>query len=967
MDDDEHVVLVDEKVIIEEEEEMQEDEDVTERRTIRHSNDDDVLQVAVEDEELELKEVEENAPAPMDDASLEDGEVEEKKKTHKTLRSHLPDILQGIDEEDEFAGANTENLEKLRLRAKKFGLPDVELISPDEANKILLSLDVPLDEREKKYEGKYYLNYVEMYGVFALSNEDILDYFGQFDLQPTEIEEVSDDAVFVKFASKVAAFKALDKLSKPIGERRKEQKIIKHVLTADGSSPERKVITQDNTEEYDKTVNPADIGIDMPEGTWRYGKQHKKARAILMRFPLKAAFRKGHYLQNDNRRQYSIEPPREAVEMEKEERESNKNFDRKNPWGNLSERWARTGVSDGKREYEIPNDALDHPPIRLAAGRRDWDNPSEPDHPVQIRENRKRKFEDKVETYFEADEEIIESDTESGEEPDMKWGSKLKRPRLGMVADIEEAKNVQGVKGRLLGGHQQAVTKPKKKTISNLKRRISNNYVVEEKFVIESSGSEDDLNDSGLIREAQNADLRHHLTMRVENTSARPILKPSRRLGSRFGGATERSESEGEDRNYTFENMKIQIRQSSSEDERMQVDEQPTDIRHKIKQKREARERTEAKAAEPTESVDLRNRMSRHRQNSSPDQRPRHRQTERASGAAPDDLRTRMTGKARVKNEYEEEKRKEEQKRARTKAATKEDIEEDIEEKIHELESVKEMEKALLDKLNNKLKRMEKDKQELKTKSRDNREQSRVSRDKTRREPTAPSSRETTRREVGSASSRQDKRREQVSASRDVDRRRRSKERREITDKSRDHADKSRDLADKPRDLTDKPRGRGRHDSPARKKKPSRRRAKSSSSEDSSSSDSDDSSSSSDSDNSSSDESSSSSSSSDSQSSSSSSGSDSSSEDSSPERKKKSKNGRSSKPSSGKQDKNRKSTGGSSSRPASGKSTNKKSAKTDEKSSKSSKNNPEDKKKDADLKAKLQNFVTKTKTKKDKK
>ena len=68
-----------------------------------------------------------------------------------------------------------------------------------------------------------------------------------------------------------------------------------------------------------------------------------------MRFPLKAAFRKGHYLQNDNRRQYSIEPPREAVEMEKEERESNKNFDRKNPWGNLSERWARTGVSDGKR------------------------------------------------------------------------------------------------------------------------------------------------------------------------------------------------------------------------------------------------------------------------------------------------------------------------------------------------------------------------------------------------------------------------------------------------------------------------------------------------------------------------------------------------------------------------------------------------------------------------------------------
>ena len=43
-----------------------------------------------------------------------------------------------------------------------------------------------------------------------------------------------------------------------------------------------------------------------------------------------------------------------------------------------------------------------------------------------------------------------------------------------MVADIEEAKNVQGVKGRLLGGHQQPTTKPKKKTISNLKRRISN-------------------------------------------------------------------------------------------------------------------------------------------------------------------------------------------------------------------------------------------------------------------------------------------------------------------------------------------------------------------------------------------------------------------------------------------------------------------------------------------------------------
>jgi len=961
MDDDEHLVLVDEKVIIEEEEEMQEEEVGTERRTIRHSNDDDVLQVGVEDEELELKEVEDNTPALMDDASLEDGEVEEEKKKQKTLRSHLPDILQGIDEEDEIAGADTEHLEKLRHRAEKFGCSEVELISPEEANKILSSLNIPLEERERKFGGKYCLNYVEMYGVFSLSDEDLEQYFGQIGLKFVQLEEISDDAVFVKFASQIAAFKALGKLSKPIGERRREQKIIKHVLTADGSSPERKVITQDNSEDYDNTVNPEDIGIVMPEGTWRYGKQHKKCQAILMRFPLKSAFRKTHHLQNDGYRpaQRNFEPPPEAVEIELEERENNKNFDKKNPWGSLSERWAGVNKNNPERmEYVMPMDNLVHPPVRLATGRRDWDNPSEPDHPVQIRENRKRKYdEDRVETYFEAEEVL--SDSESGEEKGVNWSSKLKRPRMGMVADLEEAKNKKGVKGRI-HSLEETTIKPKKQSISNLKRRISNNYIVEEKFVIESDDSEDDLNDSGLVREAQNADLRHQLTMRVDNTTARPILKPTRKLGARFGGAAERSESEGEDKNYTFENMKIQIRQSSSEDERMEVDNEPTDIRHKIKQKREAREQIEARK-QPTESVDLRNRMSRHRQNSSPDNRPRQRQTERAS-PAPDDLRKRMTGKTRVKNEFEEEKRKEEQKRARTKASSKEGLEEDIEEKIHELESVKEQEKALLDKLNNKLKRMEKDKQELKTRHRDTRDQSRVSRDKTRREHTAPSTREKTRREPAAASSRGEKvsRRDQVSTSRDVDRRRRSRERRDLTDKSRGPVDKSR--------------GRGRHDSTSRKKKPSHKRsAGSSSSDDSSSSDSDDSSSSSDSDNSSSDESSSSSSSSDS--SSSSSDSDSSSDESSPDRKKKSKSGKTSKPSSGKQEKNRKSNaaGGSSSRPASGKSTNKKSTKNDDKSSKSEDkrsgktNPPEDKKKDADLKAKLENFVTKTKSKKDKK
>merc|ERR1719354_398523 len=326
------------------------------------------------------------------------------------------------------------------------------------------------------------------------------------------------------------------------------------------------------------------------------------------------------------------------------------------------------------------------------------------------------------ETFFE--EEIPDSGEDGGEAADSdteeEWKKKLKRPRLGMVADMEEQKQKGGIKSRLLGG-QGAAKRLKTSGGPRIKRKISNNYVVSEKIIVESS-EEDELNDPDLLEEAKNEDLRHHLTMRVENINKqtnRPILKATKRLTNRFTGP----DSDEDDRGGAFENMKIQIRadDSSDQDERMDVDDEHTDARTKLKKRREAKENLDHKRT----SGDLRDRMSRDRKSADSDRKRDRRhdmdvdtsssRRDKVRSPPVDDLRKRMTGKSiKVKNEFEEERRKEENKRGKDKSQNSLDDErKEIDERMRELKDVKAQEKELLDKLNNKLKKMEQEKEEL--------------------------------------------------------------------------------------------------------------------------------------------------------------------------------------------------------------------------------------------------------------
>jgi len=990
-EEDDHIIL-EEKIVIEEEEIIEEVEAEPEKIVkFRGSADDDVLEMGAGDEGLEdLREAVDNLREVIEEGSVEDGEIEEEKRKSKTLRVHLPDLLQGIDNDDDDAFTTSENIERLAKRAARFNIEND--LSNDDLNAVLKSLNIPYEERERRAQGRYRLDHIELYGVFSMSFEDLQDYFD--DLHLEDYWTHSDDYGIIKFRQDINAFRAILKMSKPIGEPKKEERIIKHVLTADDASPERKVITKETKDEFDKMVHPDDIPIEMPEGKWRYGKHHKKCGAILMRFPLKTTLKtkkKGHYLQNDRSDRTRNVEPQDLEDIEQQEREERKNFNPKDPWSDLSQKWAKNGET-GEREYVMSLSSLDRPPARLATGRRDWDAPKDENHPVQIRpprESRKRKYseeESEPKTFFEETQEISDSegsDESSGEED---WRKKLKKPRLGMVADIEEAKQKNTVRDRLKGGGGGGPAKRLKTSEGpRLKRQISNNYVVSEKIIVESS--DDDFNDPALIEEAKNDDLRHHLTMRVENKpTGRPILKATKRLTNRFAGA----DSEEEDKDFAFENMRIEIRgDENSDDDTMDVDE-PQDARTKLKQRREAKENIDHRRHQ----TDLRDRMSRDRKSADVGQssdrkssdvgqsrdrkrtdsgqsrdrkrtdsgQPRDRKSADAGSSrdrkrerrddmdvdAPrsrdkvrspvvDDLRKRMSSKSsksvKVKDEYEEDRRKEKNKKDKSKG-TLDDEREGVEDQIRELKDVKAQEKQLLDKLNEKLKRMEQDKEELRRKSIKSAEaKERAARDKTRREPQQAPDR----------------------------RRRKSTERRRSVE----------DRTSRKSDATASKR---------RKRSPS----SSSDSDDysSSSSESDESSSDNDSASSSSDSSSDSSSSDDESSSSSSDSESSSGEESSPDRKKKhksssSRNKKESKTSSSASSKRKPTSAKTSSKSDDKKSTKPQQSRAEDKKSSSSSNkksegssakqSAEDKKKDADLKAKLENFVKKSKTKKDKK
>jgi len=789
MDDDDRVVVeqgVAEELIFEGDDEDM-DEGVKGDGEAEEEEEDTLLQMTAGNELEELEDKPKEKSEEQKD--LEDGEVsepeQEKKKPSGNLRVHLPDLLQGIQGADEFP-MTQETIEKLDKRAKRFNTRNP--IPVQEVGKVYDSLGIPLLEREKRSTGRYRLEFIQMHGVFSLSDEDIHEYFEQYN--PEEVLDLSDDTCIVKFQNGLSSLRAMMELSKPIGEPKKAERIIKHVLTADSDDEtERKVITRETKEELDKLVHPDDIPIEIPEGKWRLGKHHKKCEAILLRFARRDDFKPAHYLANDKYRPRTLPtefaPPAEALEQEQLIKQKNKNFNKKNPWGDIAEEWSGPKKS---REYEIPIESLDHPPRRFAGGVRDWDNPEDPDHPAQIRpgQSRKRKILERLDfdgreetgetkTYFsEGEVDSLEEEEENG----VNFNRKLKKPRMGMVADMEEKKTQKtqkfDIRSRISGQRQKAASGG-----GMLKRKVDNSRFVVREEIIEEYLSDSEDTDAELAREANNLDLRHSLTMKIDNKQLtnRPILKAKKSFSERFeggkGGDMSDLENDSGDDLGDIENMKIEFRQFSSSEDMDEDEEEKEEIKRELRRRKEARRQRELRDKEKGKEVDLRSTMRRKSESRRSDESRRRgsdehrrsssdlrktsdglrkssdslRKSSSDTRAPAGDLRARMSNKKkRVVEEEEEEdddeemeeeeevphkevrvkkekesaadKKESEMRRRLEKKKNAESAKEDekklIEERKAEIENLKKEEKALLEQKERKLREMQQKREEEK-------------------------------------------------------------------------------------------------------------------------------------------------------------------------------------------------------------------------------------------------------------
>jgi len=812
MDEEDGRVVVEEELIFE-----ADDEEMAELNEDKEDEPKVVQEEVIEEEEM-VPQVQQPAAGNID---LEEGEVAEekpRKKSSKTLKVHLPDLVKGIDQTEDFP-MTTEEMEKLDKRAKRFNTKNP--VKATEVTKVYESLGIPPEERERKTKGEYRLEYIQMHGIFALSEEEILDYFQAYSV--SSVIDLAEETCIVKFENGLSALRAMLELSKPIGLPKKEERVVKHVLTG-SDEPERKVITRDLKEDFDRLVHPDDIPISMPEGKWRLGKEHKKCDAILLRFPKRPDFLPAHYLTNDKYKPNikHTEPPPEVVEKERELREKNRNFDKKNPWGEVAAEWA-SPKKGGPREYVMDINNMDNPPARFAIGMRDWDNPENEDesNPTKVYAppSRKRKIHDRMdfgaretdptETYF-SEGEVSESETE--EKEPIKWEGKLKRPRMGMVADIEEAKKAKNMLSRV-----GLTTKPKRKADARpalvLKRKVNNaKFVVREEVVEELSSEEDD----HYLQEARNKDLRHQLTMKIENQPIREKLKPTRKFAERFGDRdlSDLERDDGRDLG-DIENMKIEIRRDTSssegEDNGMDVDSDEDKIQ---------RRREEPRRRKPSPEVDLRQRMrgtSRRnsgdkptngekalRRSGSGDLRSSggeaRRRNDSGGGGRGGDLRERMSSSARpdvrIKVEKEDKKEPKEEKKKKKSSSKKmeveeeekEDVEEEdaqlIEERVKEIELLKKQERKLLEEKERRLKDMERKREEEKQRAKREKEKERD-----RREKEKEKERE---RQKQKEKERQEKERQRAKDKlREKERSRRSRKRSETSDDDSSESDSS--------------------------------------------------------------------------------------------------------------------------------------------------------------------------------
>ena len=196
-------------------------------------------------------------------------------------------------------------------------------------------------------------------------------------------------------------------------------------------------------------IHPEDIGVELPDGgPWRLANTEG---VMLMRFGRRtdlsmkerhAAVRHVGVLTKTKREELIMEQEK-ALHREAEKK---KPVDKKNPWGNVAESWA---IETRGRMGNDFDDYLAAYTKERGRVKRDWDDPGE----EEKEERKSGGVRDRLGWGSRAREETT---LEEEGEDDMEWVTKMKKPRMGMVADIVEKGSARN---RL--GHGDAGTRRK--------------------------------------------------------------------------------------------------------------------------------------------------------------------------------------------------------------------------------------------------------------------------------------------------------------------------------------------------------------------------------------------------------------------------------------------------------------------------------------------------------------------------
>ena len=185
-------------------------------------------------------------------------------------------------------------------------------------------------------------------------------------------------------------------------------------------------------------IHPEDIGVELPpDGPWRLANSDSEG-VMLLRFGRKTdlSMRERHVaarhvgVLSKTRREELLMEQEKALQKEAEKK---KPVNKKNPWGNAAESWA---IETRGRMGTDFDDYLAAYTRERGRVKRDWDDPGEEE--VEEIGRKSGSIKGRLGWGGKAREEDTMEEEEGEGDEDMDWAIKMKKPRMGMVADIVE-------------------------------------------------------------------------------------------------------------------------------------------------------------------------------------------------------------------------------------------------------------------------------------------------------------------------------------------------------------------------------------------------------------------------------------------------------------------------------------------------------------------------------------------------